>query len=76
MDFGTFLSEKGIKNAEAAKVLGISRARVSQLCLKQHPPSLSLARRIHNWSGGLVTFTDWAWSVAAIMRGAGRGGRS
>lgn len=58
MKFADHLAQRGLSQEAAAKELGITQGRVSQL-VKGGRPGWKLTARIKDWSGGRVTPDDW-----------------
>lgn len=55
MELGKYLSEKGMSQADFAKAVGVTRARINQIVNKRMNPSLMLAKHIEDVTKGAVT---------------------
>lgn len=54
---GDFMKANGLNDEKAAEALDVSRPYVTRLRLGKRSPSLRLAVRIEEWSGGKVPAT-------------------
>lgn len=59
-----YLAEKGIKRAEFARGIGVTRARVTQIC-SDGVAHLELAKRIEDATNGNVPVGAWLKQEAA-----------
>lgn len=69
------LNDAGMKRAELARTLGVSRGYVTELCNGTKRPSLKLAARIEAATGGVVTATSWASPAETSENNAGEAER-
>lgn len=60
----TYLSGEGIKDAEFADRIGRDRSMVSKLRRGIVKPTIDLAAKIEEQTGGAVTMQSWARTVA------------
>ncbi len=58
MNLADYLVKHGITQSVFAERIGCTQGRVSQL-MSGGLPSMSLAARIHDVTGGQVSFRDW-----------------
>lgn len=59
MKLNAYLAEQGLTRAAFAERIGVSAVQVSRLCTGANLPSLVLAARIHDVTGGRVSLADW-----------------
>lgn len=53
-----YLKDKRIKQKDFAETIGVSEGYLSQMCKGTHSPSLSMAIRIEDATGGAVAVRD------------------
>lgn len=63
----TYLALAGTRQAALAAAIGVSRGYMSQLVGGSKQPSLSLAFKIAQATGGAVPVTAWSMPIASVQ---------
>lgn len=59
MKLADYLHEHGVRQVDFAAKIGVAQSMVSRLAAGSHKPSFELLDKIHEATGGLVSFDDF-----------------
>jgi transcriptional regulator with XRE-family HTH domain len=63
-----YLKERELSPADFAKAIGANRSQVYRLLTGERGPSVDLAARIEETSGGAIKAADWAGGSRSLKR--------